>query len=280
MAVRQYFHRIPGKDDTWTIRERGNQTHPRHYFYIFLAYLHQYPALDNCASLSTSQIDVRRTTLTDTIIPCGRMWSRNINFIRWADRMNPMNHHPFFPLFVTTIFDSTKILVHQPMSGTEEVRMTLNGHYKQCCLLVLTGITFTGQLVYGSNLLRSTSYDAHTFNDTSFLHPRRDWEMSIGDNHFKTCPRFMCPFAANGPLSREQTLFNELIQLARSRVEHLNTAIKNSPLFKTPYRGHVHTLQALVTVSLHITALKQRLAGERYAGYGPWNHDGSDYPFA
>ena len=37
--------------------------------------------------------------------------------------------------------------------------------------LDLTGITFTGQLVYASGLYRSTAYDSHIFDETSHEHP-------------------------------------------------------------------------------------------------------------
>ena len=49
-----------------------------------------------------------------------------------------------------------------------------------CSYLVLIGITFTGQLVYGSGLCRSSAYDSHIFDETKHEHPQLDLEMNIG----------------------------------------------------------------------------------------------------
>lgn len=145
--------------------------------------------------------------------------------------------------------------------------------------LVLIGITFTGQLVYASGLCRSTARDSRIFDETSHEHPQNDWEMNIGDGHFDTCPSFFTPAQKTGGrvLSAEEVTWNEWIQLVRSRVEHINTVVKNHRMLKgEPYRGWVRNLKLFVRISLHGAAAELRARaqrdGDRYAGFGPWPH--------
>ena len=139
--------------------------------------------------------------------------------------------------------------------------------------------TFTVQLVFGSNLARSTAYDAHIYEETSHLHPQGPRELNIGDGHFATCRRFFTPVAATGGrvLTPKEVTWNEWVQLVRSRVEHLNTVLKNHRMFKgEPYRGWVRNLKLFVRISLHGAAAeiraRTRRDGDRYAGFGPWPH--------
>ena len=118
---------------------------------------------------------------------------------------------------------------------------------------------------------------AHIYEDTYFEHPQLPWELNIGDGHFATCPSFFTPIqATNGHvLTALETTWNEWIQLVRSRVEHINTVIKNHRMFKgEPYRGYVRNLRVFVKVSCHGAAVRLRAdeaaTGPRYNGCGPW----------
>ena len=60
-------------------------------------------------------------------------------------------------------------------------------------------------------------------------------------------------------LTALETTWNEWIQLVRSRVEHINTVIKNHRMFKgEPYRGYVRNLRVFVKVSCHGAAAQLR----------------------
>jgi hypothetical protein len=103
--------------------------------------------------------------------------------------------------------------------------------------------------------------------------------MNIGDGHFATTPCFFTPAQATGGrvLSAEEVTWNEWLQLVRSRVEHINTVVKNHRMFKgEPYRGWVRNLKLFVRVSLHGAAAEIRSRahrdGDRYQGFGPWPH--------
>ena len=130
----------------------------------------------------------------------------------------------------------------------------MNGRYDFPCLLVLTAVTFTGELVYASEFLRSTSYDAHSFIDTRHMHPQFRWERNLGDGHFACVPRFFTPIQKIGgrTLNAEEEDWNETLQLPRSRVKHINDVIKNHRLFKgEPYRGWIQNYALFVKIVNH-----------------------------
>ena len=278
-GARQHFS-MCYYDGAWRQRTRM-KWRSKHYFYIFLMYIHTYPPTDNCVdTLRTQRIPgLDYSTFMRNIMPLARNWNEVIDHIRWDDRLDPMNHHPLFPHFVTCLWDTTCIRVQKPKDWTFG-RYVVNGHYDFPCFLVMTAVTMTGQLVYGSGLMRSTAYDAHIYFDTVHEHPQHSWELNIGDGHFSTCPAFFTPIKnqQGQVLTPQEVTWNEWLQLVRSRVEHVNTVIKNHRMFKgEPFRGYIRNLKVFVNVSLHGAAAQLRAdelgMGARYTGYGPWAHD-------
>jgi len=79
-------------------------------------------------------------------------------------------------------------------------------------------------------------------------------------------------------LTALEQLWNSWLQLPRSRIGHLNTAIKNHAMFNgAPFRGWVQNLAVFVKITLHVTAedIRQRrrvFREPRYAGFGWWKH--------
>jgi len=258
----------------------------QHYWYALMVYIHLYPAEDNIPTVvRTSRYPhgLPRATFYNSIMPLALLWSANMSHIRWNDRLDPMNHHPAWPFFTTVIWDTTPIRVQTPVNYEAFGRNVVNTHYDFSCFLVLTGITFTGQLVFASGLVRSTAYDANVWWDTRHLHPQHPWERAIGDGHFSTCPGMNVPVPKRGsnPLTRAQRCWNEWVQLVRSRVEHINTVIKNHRMFLgEPYRGYIDSLRVFVRVTMHSTAVELRKRGNRYKGFGPWPHNPSEAPAA
>jgi len=279
----EHFIQIPGDG------RRGGGRHfkrrsremwrAQHYFYILLMYIHLYPPEDNMIDvLQTAKCKVNRKGFYKDILPLAREWSLHVNHINWNDRLKFDNHHPMFPSSHTAIWDSTCIRVQRSPDWTL-ARNVVNGHYDFPCFLVLIAITFTGELVFASELLRVNSYDAHTFMDTRHLHPQYAFERNLGDGHFRTAPQFDTPFqkVAGVLLTVLELIWNKWLQLPRSRVEHLNTVVKNHRMFRgEPFRGWVEQLALFTRITLHATAveLRSRRArdGPRYAGYGWWPH--------
>ena len=255
----------------------------QHYFYIFLCYIHRYSPGDNFIDeIQTAKLhgvdNITVAQFYKDVMPLARLWSRNIDHIRWEDRLRWDNHHPFFPYSHTVIWDTTCFRV-QRAADWQYASFVVNGHYDFPCFLVLTGITLTGDLVFGSDLFRVNAYDANIFEDTRHLHPQLPHELNIGDGHFATCPAFSTPAQKTGgrQLTLREQIWNQWVQLVRSRVEHLNTVIKQHQMFKgEPYRGWMKNLACFVKVTLHATAVEIRKReerdGPRYAGYGWWPH--------
>lgn len=197
----------------------------------------------------------------------------NVCACRWEDRLKPNNHHIFFPYFTTCIWDSTCIRVQEPRSP-ELKRLVCNGHYDFACFLVLIAITFTGEIVYASGLCRSRAYDAHIYDDTYHQHPQFSWERNIGDGHFTTCASFDTPISRPSIVSARDLTWNAMLQLLRSRIEHVNRVIKGHTMFEGRFRGFVRHLCAFVKISVHGAAVRLRLSGGRYEGFGNWPHSG------
>jgi len=284
-SAKPHFEKYPAHDGTLHTRTR-EKWRAQHYFFAFLMFIHLYgPATtperiqDICV---TSRLKGRKAVSKSTwyriILPAAKEWSMTIDFIHWEDRLQMDNHHPFFPTLFTTIWDTTCIRVED--SGDWALgRYTNNGHYDFPCYLVLLGIMFTGLLVFYSGLHRSTAYDSHIFNDTAHLHPQHPCEMNIGDGHFKNSRNFATPPTKpqGGHFPNADFIFMQYLQLARSRIETLNTVFKRHGMFQSVFRGHVVNLSMFVKIAVHGTAVELRArsrAGRctRHEGYGWWSH--------
>ena len=79
-------------------------------------------------------------------------------------------------------------------------------------------------------------------------------------------------------LTALEQLWNSWLQLPRSRIEHLNTVIKNhASLMAHPSGAGCKTSRSFVKITLHVTAedIRQRrriFREPRYAGFGWWKH--------
>ena len=67
------------------------------------------------------------------------------------------------------------------------------------------------------------------------------------------------------------------MKLVRSRVERLNTVVKNHWMFKRePYRDWARNFKVLLKISTHGAAAQQQASAAtrlaRYDGFGPWAH--------
>ena len=93
------------------------------------------------------------------------------------------------------------------------------------------------------------------------------------------CANFFTPTQAIGgrQLSTQEVTWNEWLQLVRSRVEHLNTVVKNHRMINgEPYRDWVRNLKVFLKISTHGAAAQLQASAAtrlaRYDGFGPWAH--------
>ena len=89
---------------------------PKHLFYIFLMYMHSYPVEVRCVYVLRNKrvAGIPYETFFRTIMPLARKWNQGTSHIRWNDRFDPMNHHPYFPYDTTAIWDTTFYRVQKP----------------------------------------------------------------------------------------------------------------------------------------------------------------------
>ena len=154
------------------------------------------------------------------------------------------------------------------------------GHYDFPCFLAQVGVTFTGEVVYCGSLIRSASFDARSFPDESHFHPQFDWERNIGDGHYSCLEKFFtpCKKTQGRQFTIREKIWNARVQLVRSRIEHLNSVLKNHRMLRgDPYRGWATNLAVFVKISMHAAAVEIRTRdlrdGPRYDGYGPHKHN-------
>lgn len=90
----------------------------------------------------------------------------------WSFGRNVVNGHYDFPWRVAPPIHALSLLLLSAACTSGALTYTHIYLLSHCSYLVLTAITFTGQLIFGSDLMRSTAYDAHIYQETEHLHPQ------------------------------------------------------------------------------------------------------------
>ena len=57
---------------------------------------------------------IGKTAFRTKVVPLAFALARIMNEVKWEDRLDPYNHHPFFPVGVTTVWDTAPIYVATP----------------------------------------------------------------------------------------------------------------------------------------------------------------------
>lgn len=87
------------------------------YFYLFFVYIHMYPTnaqMSHTLRVAGQDNGISHTTFYTLVMPIGHALANAVAEINYDDRLDPMNHHPFFPVGVTQIFDTFPIYVATP----------------------------------------------------------------------------------------------------------------------------------------------------------------------
>lgn len=123
--------------------------------YIFLAYkyIHQYPQQENTCVLGISS-----TTLKTKIIPVLSILAQTLNEIFWEDRLDPYNHAPDFPYYVTCMVDTIPIYVQNPTNAIIG-RWLYNPKYGSAIYKGQFAIDFLGRFVLATGLNTGLYYD-------------------------------------------------------------------------------------------------------------------------
>ena len=128
--AQHYFMQVPtGKRRRRFRRRRKMKWRAQHYFFAVLKYIHMYPPEDNIVDIvRTKKIKITRKGFYSDVMPLARLWSMNVNHIKWGDRLAFDNHHPMFPYSHTAIWDSTCFRVQRAREWRYS-RFVVNGHY-------------------------------------------------------------------------------------------------------------------------------------------------------
>ena len=86
-----------------------------HFFYLFV-YIHMYPSYDQIRHVcrATGGKGISSTCFYDNVIPLAVKLALALDEIHYEDRLDPMNHHLFFPVGITTILDTFPVYVSAP----------------------------------------------------------------------------------------------------------------------------------------------------------------------
>ena len=176
---------------------------------------------------------IGKTTFRTKVVPLAFALARIMNEVKWEDRLDPYNHHPFFPVGVTTVWDTAPIYVATP-SDSRINRLLYQPKYKNCVFKLQIAVTFLLQIVHFSALHIGTAHDGKIFDATAAEHPFEEWEYGLGDKIYQTQERILIghrkePHQKNQPppppLTPAQLADNEDIDFVRSRVARLRVRI-------------------------------------------------------
>ena len=206
-----------------------------HFFYLY-TYIHMYPLepqFPNILQARGFKRGIGKTTFRTKVVPLAFALARIMNEVKWEDRLDPYNHHPFFPVGVTTVWDTAPIYVATP-SDSRINRLLYQPKYKNCVFKLQIAVTFLLQIVHFSALHIGTAHDGKIFDGTAAEHPFEEWEYGLGDKIYQTQERILIghrkePHQKNQPppppLTPAQLADNEDIDFVRSRVARLRVRV-------------------------------------------------------
>ncbi|KAH8054705.1 hypothetical protein JL722_8651 [Aureococcus anophagefferens] len=142
----------------------------------------------------------------------------------WSDRLDPFNHHPYFPVGVTTIWDTVPLYVATPDDKRQE-RLIYQPKYKNCVFKFEVAVTFSMQIVYFSGPHLGTANDNDIFNQGTRLgqHVFEPYEYGLGDKIYQTAEHILAGHRnpPGGSITDAQRDENDKLDFCRSSVERL-----------------------------------------------------------
>lgn len=154
---------------------------------------------------------VSSTTFEHEVIKMALALALAMNEIHYEDRLDPMNHHPFFPVGFTAIIDTFPVyvaapsdwrlngLLFQPKCAALPSQLTdcVRPRYKAHVYKVQIAISFTQKIIFASFLHHGSLNDSRIFNETWKLHKMRPWEHWLADKIYNGCATSSCAARLN-----------------------------------------------------------------------------------
>ena len=192
------------------------------HFFLLFTFIHLYPLtsqMPHTLRVKGFKRGIGKTTFRKQIVPMAMTLALVMNEVQWDDRLDQSNHHAFFPVGVTTVWDTAPIYVATP-SDPRINKLLYQPKYKNCCFKVQIAVTFTSQIVYFSALHVGAAHDGTIFNDTLEEHPFEEWEYGLGDKIYQRMKRILIGHRRykGTPLTPLQLEDNDKFDFVRSRV--------------------------------------------------------------
>ena len=192
--------------------------------------------------------------------------------IRWADRLNPFNHCPHFPFFMTHFTDSMPI---SSIGGIWSADLW-NPEYASHVYKVTVAVDMLGNIVWICPLTPGTSVDVLIWDGYGPSRTRGDFfDFEVGghDGAYKGRIHVIVPFIGrkNGTLTARQQGYNDVHGWYRARIEQLFARLWHWGLVRNIWRGGPNELHQSVRILLHFTQFCIRRQ-VRHPPYGPWEH--------
>jgi hypothetical protein len=202
----------------------------------------------------------------------------HLNEINYAWRLDPMNHAPHFPYYVTAMVDVFP--VYLPTGGGDQAGANAyvwQPKYHACVLKYQLVTTFLGDIVSLAGPFIGTDDDKGIWQDTWDLHPMEPWELFLADAGYAGAIGLLSKYRrapGQAVLPHRRAIWNFIQEYYRgARGEGPISAFKRHGIFMQGfYRGELFLLDAIVYICGHLTAWELRNFGPRYQGYGPWAH--------
>ena len=174
--------------------------------------------------------------------------------IRWADKLNPFNHCPHFPFFMTHFTDSMPI---SSIGGIWSADLW-NPKYVSHVYKVTVAFDMLGNIIWICPLAPGTSADVLIWDGYGPSRTRGDFfDFEVGghDGAYKGRIHVIMPFVErkNGTLTARQQCYSDVHGWYRARIEQLFARLWHWGLVRNIWRGVPNELHQSVRILLHFT---------------------------
>jgi hypothetical protein len=120
------------------------------HFFLFYVFIHLYPTVAQMPTMlrvTGMTRGIGRSTWENRVLPIGKLLAASLAEVDPAVRLDPMNHHPWFPVAFTSILDTLPLYVSTPSSWIMN-KLLYQPKYGACVLKLQIAITFTKQIIF------------------------------------------------------------------------------------------------------------------------------------
>ena len=208
------------------------------------------------------------------VFPIANAFAQIVDEVNYGWRLDPYNHGlPPFDRCFTGIVDTLPVYPPTPHKWWMSALM-FQPKYKACVMKFQLGISFAGDIILWTGPHLGIESDVGIWERTWSEHPFHSWERWLADLGYVGALGLVYKFKRVGRrrLTRTQTIFNNVHEHVRNRIENAVSAVKKHRIFK---RGVCQlswpNMRPFCVLVGHVTAYELR-RNQRFDTYGPWQH--------